>query len=616
MERGPRNNGEKFTQLTGVTVDPQAAKVADRQTGPIASNNKDDQIWRVWMEHYLNALCLGQDYQPVDAVVGQCESTNPKPSPLRSDEHPLLGDAHFGEGADDTYRYEDLLRLKRRWEEAAQATAGNFQCDIQLEFKESTVDGKKPLRRLLVDGPSVAAGTIKTDDVDDDVTLVATDRYQFVLAKQLHKMTQESGCCETEVTAIMEDMKNRYIMSLNRGAWRTIRRKVSEERDIANQMTPVNSNFDRAFADYDSDGWSSMSRNLPSNHPGHQKATNLWHSQLSVEGQPVFQAFRSGSIGARGIGDETQERMLSRAKALEVLKAMAVKQYREKGEPIFDLDVVSISLQTNTQGKMYGLKYIRDFDEGRDVWLQCQALQHFDGKEQYIRVGNDVICVKFNVMTFNTGVNAAATHMGEEQDKINEPSVRRLCRLFENWLQEDRPEAVKQIATQLMSHITDNWSFKKGAKDYLLPAAIANLANLMGNSVHFNCKSGKDRTSVMDVESKLMAVRILEYLNDNGAPDSIQEIYALDQQHADDAHRQLHKELFLNGGNLLLQELNVGVKGYKITPRRKIHPQSWQESLLEERISPFHGEALGLARAVTVKPEYSKKEVKKKTKKV
>ena len=87
---------------------------------------------------------------------------------------------------------------------------------------------------------------------------------------------------------------------------------------------------------------------------------------------------------------------------------------------------------------------------------------------------------------------------------------------------------------------------------YKAPARIAVLAHLLGGVPAWNCKSGKDRTSVMDVECKFIVTLVAM-----GKPVPEPGAQLTPEQVA------LHRELFLQAGNLELQEYNTGVAGYK-----------------------------------------------------
>jgi phosphatidylinositol-4,5-bisphosphate 4-phosphatase len=258
---------------------------------------------------------------------------------------------------------------------------------------------------------------------------------------------------------------------------------------------------------------------------------------------------------------------------------------------------------------------IKQFDEKTDVELQHDALMASNGKEEEFpgMEGLPPRTVRYNIIFFATGVNAAADFLGHNQDTINAAALAKLRKAYQEWCstmqrvqqttqdrQNQRDVSAKlTMAQALMATIEKKWQWTPGFKDYQLPATIANLAYLMGHTVQYNCKSGKDRTSVMDIESKFMAMRIQKWMAQSNQDPSIEptDVYSLES----DEDKANYRALLVEAGNLELQKLNTGAKGYKIIPK------PWAEHAVATRIGHVADLVLGLTRTVEVKKQYKEK---------
>jgi Enterobacterial virulence protein IpgD/Domain of unknown function (DUF4157) len=510
------------------------------------------------------------------------------------------------------HTYKDIYDLKSRWEDAAFAAACELLDPIDsaifLDLNWSRRKKSAWLNKNKSIEPWLKKGNVKNlqmDTKDEDekerIRKVVENKYQFELALEISRLSEN----KIAPHIVMNAIKDEYILSLNKEGWKTIQKeiKLNGGSRVINTMTPVNKYFDeQEFGKYGESGWASMARNLPA---GHIRATNLWHSQLSTsdKSKPIFEAFRSGSIAASGVGDPEQQQMFSEHKALEILRATAVHKLKserggESKENPLQVDVVSISLQTPTTNPL--------FAEKKDVDLQTAALALWNGKTDQVK-GSDgrFRFVKYNVTIFNTGVNAAAGVLGEgPQNEINKAAVDKFVEAYKTWettvkKQPQTPElkAKLEVVKTLMEDIGKNYESRMGVvANYKLPAKIANAAYLMGHIVQFNCKSGKDRTSVMDIESKFMAMRIHERLGKIAGGDSkeLGDVYKLKTA----ADKTNYRELLKQAGNFELQKLNTGAPGYKIMPKQ------WAEYKLSGRVGDAADLVLALTNIVEVEPIY------------
>ena len=91
----------------------------------------------------------------------------------------------------------------------------------------------------------------------------------------------------------------------------------------------------------------------------------------------------------------------------------------------------------------------------------------------------------------------------------------------------------------------------EGHDTYKLAARVTYLTHLIGGVPLYNCKSGKDRTGMLDAEIKLLAAQI-ERDGEVPAPGRLSY-----------TDRALFRTILLNTGNHEVQKTNVGVQGYK-----------------------------------------------------
>ena len=92
-----------------------------------------------------------------------------------------------------------------------------------------------------------------------------------------------------------------------------------------------------------------------------------------------------------------------------------------------------------------------------------------------------------------------------------------------------------------------------GHEAYKMASRIAVLTYLLGGVPAWNCKSGKDRTGMMDVECKFLAT--LAALGKD-IPEPGAQLNA--------EQKMLYRNLLLQSGNHEMQKYNTGIAGYKL----------------------------------------------------
>lgn len=112
------------------------------------------------------------------------------------------------------------------------------------------------------------------------------------------------------------------------------------------------------------------------------------------------------------------------------------------------------------------------------------------------------------------------------------------------------------------------------ANDYKIASRLAAYAFLAGCHVHFNCKSGKDRTGLMDIEVKrLIASMYGSYLKSGRMNrEVVVPRYAL----ANSSETRIYRTLLQESGNFQIQENNTGGRGFKVAHLVKVSPADKQ----------------------------------------
>jgi phosphatidylinositol-4,5-bisphosphate 4-phosphatase len=111
---------------------------------------------------------------------------------------------------------------------------------------------------------------------------------------------------------------------------------------------------------------------------------------------------------------------------------------------------------------------------------------------------------------------------------------------------------VRTLADQVKTIWNDESYKKEGNEAHKMTSRIAVLTHMTGNTIAFNCKSGKDRTGVLDVEAKFLAARI----DMHGTVPEINARLNVEEQ-------EMYRNFSFNSGNLEMQQYNTGLGGYK-----------------------------------------------------
>ncbi|EBA2135799.1 type III secretion system effector inositol phosphate phosphatase [Salmonella enterica] len=326
-------------------------------------------------------------------------------------------------------------------------------------------------------------------------------------------------------------------------------------------------------------------------------ANNLWMSTVSAhedgKDKTLFCGIRHGVLSPYDVKDPLLRQTGAENKAKEVLTAALfskpeLRTRALEGEAV-NLKLVSVGLLTasNVLGK-----------EGTMVEDQMRAWQSLTqpGKMIHLKIRNkdgelQTVKIKPEIAAFNVGVNELALKLGFGLKTSDSYNVEALHQLLGNdlrpeakpggwvgdWLAQypDNYKVVNILARQIKDIWKNNLHHKDGGEPYKLAQRLAMLANEIDAVPAWNCKSGKDRTGMMDSEIKRETIS-LHQTHTLNAPGSL----------PDRSGQEIFQKVLLNSGNLEIQKQNTGGAGNKVM--KNLSPEvlnlSYQKRVGDENI--------------------------------
>ncbi|OBQ51912.1 inositol phosphate phosphatase SopB [Halodesulfovibrio spirochaetisodalis] len=395
------------------------------------------------------------------------------------------------------------------------------------------------------------------------------------LPKQLYSRLE--GMLSLEPGKLRDAWRDSYIrLSSNLQQWKPIERELTLGGQLfTSKLTPVNAHFDEFFGedgkDYGETGLSSMTPRLSLNTrvEGFEnlRTTNLWKTELfdgdANDSKPAFRAFRSGAIAGKFIDEAPSEAAKSKrfevakANAREVIEAALMQHVSDNPDDEYAIvNIISINLMSavnesgmiETQEKAFAEAASEVNAEGK---LRAQSdkdsPEHLD------------FLPKVNVFTMRSGVNNIGG-LQKSQAAVNKAQIERLRPIVERKLKALK-NTVSDVRYQQIVNLWDKIpSMLDETNSYKLASRLAVLGGMLGMTIHFNCKSGKDRTGMMDAECKFFKYQLdlAEKRGDVTIPK-----YTLDKI---DPRRADLLALVFESGILDVAKMNTLVKSLKIAP--------------------------------------------------
>ncbi len=407
-----------------------------------------------------------------------------------------------------------------------------------------------------------------------------------------------------------KELKNASLTLLEKKGWDSLSSKITTEKEqiYENKIIPENrfsfdlknrgvvSLFENQLGD--GTGISCYNNNKETNH-----AANLWITTLSLEtGNPLFSGIRHASLSSPNLSDPAEREAAALNKAKEVLLSAIYLKHKDvitsqlnNGRKItmpLETKLCSVSLLSLMELRFGPLKET----EKTQFKDQMNAFKKLAASLKEINIGGEKIPVSIGFLQFNTGVNNIAMNQGmgmiyhhshwHEADKVNKESLKILLgeafikdkKIIEKnvaqaegkvggWVKEyliklgQGNEVKKQEIILLAKEISHIFNTKQHHSEkegrYELGKRIAYLSYLIDTVPAFNCKSGKDRTGLMDAEIKALATKLNE-------KNTLFNKAATDLGLTTDVDKERRQRFYVDPLNYEIQRLNSGASGNKV----------------------------------------------------
>ena len=245
----------------------------------------------------------------------------------------------------------------------------------------------------------------------------------------------------------------------------------------------------------------------------------------------------------------------------------ALPQADAGGTVTVDLPMTSVALLTPDKTR-HKLMRGSAKDERAMLRGQTAAWEAVEQTGVEFQYKGQTIKIQPKILKFNFGVNEGAVNIyswlapelaggWDRSDKMNAIAFEKLEKAARSFISGNRGDRnTRNAALTLLEQCKAALGAKHERKDshdaYKVAARIAVLAQLIGNVPCWNCKSGKDRTSEMDVECKFLSALIAR-----GDPIPPPGAKLTAEQ------KGLFRTIALNGGNFEVQKLNAGIAGFR-----------------------------------------------------
>jgi phosphatidylinositol-4,5-bisphosphate 4-phosphatase len=306
-----------------------------------------------------------------------------------------------------------------------------------------------------------------------------------------------------------------------------------------------------------------------------EHATNLWTSEVNAirphgQVQPLFKGVRHGTLSPYGLKNAKARLEGAKNRAREVVTAALMLRpdilNAALNNDSVPLHLTSTSLLTAVNLGSWTEKNM--LNDQIDAWRSLSSapldlqVRNAQGQLQTIKVD-------LKVAAFNFGVNEMALKLGlgnHYSDQFNAEGLRQLLGPDMDpesepggWVghylknKPDNADKVRQLARQIRLIWQHQSHHQDEGEPYKAAQRIAMLTWEIGAVPCWNCKSGKDRTGMLDAELKREVIS--QHLGDvpttPGAP-------LLPEQ------QSVLQTVLMEGGNMEVQAQNTGVGGNKV----------------------------------------------------
>lgn len=382
--------------------------------------------------------------------------------------------------------------------------------------------------------------------------------------------------------------------------WGTKRFDVGDTTSV---ITPANAAASGKFRNcvMDARGYTGIS--CQSNATREDAAANNQMTALLYDGAPIFSGVRH-AIVATEIDDIVQKNQANDAKAKDLLRSAILQKLMTKGIPSDGklltsdgkllIHLVSISLVTPDDVRPYisSESETHHYHEREMLQEQTAALQRLkrlslQDKEALLSefqtsegqpVFDAGVSLEIDVHLFNFGVNEGELGGRDNQRRMNAAAMDTFLILVRQLSFDSPKDGVVEALRFEIERLFQNYqalglTSGKQPQPYAMPVMIAALAQLVDASLLFNCKSGKDRTSLFDVKVKIF----MRYLETRGESESLLYFDRLESAYAAAAagldttetswlreQQRFNRTMLFNAGNREVQEENTTAWVYKL----------------------------------------------------
>jgi len=313
---------------------------------------------------------------------------------------------------------------------------------------------------------------------------------------------------------------------------------------------------------------------------GAPRLANGWVTTLAnPEGEVIFDAIRSASLVHYGIKDPKARHDATDAAALELLRAATVLEVERRskrtsgedraGEPL-RVRLASFELQTRPESDRDDAVAKKFAIERNTVDEEYQALKRLEGIKT-VMIDSALKQVAVELVSFNYPVHEKSYQErlgfgGETGERTAESTERLLdeARLVVKDGESGYAPSTREKLDILVEEVTEMLSgdIAEITDDpYRFNSRLMNIASLLGYVVHVNCRSGKDRTGIVDAEAKSVA-EALDVAVTNG-----NRSLAFNYQRPLNADEQATVYHYaVRSGTVDVQRFNTGVAGSKMKP--------------------------------------------------
>ena len=412
-------------------------------------------------------------------------------------------------------------------------------------------------------------------------------------------------------------------LHLNKDIWPKIKTEIKSPTGQCyfNELTP--SSQMKAGADKtplfnyhnNFNGIATRSNTLANSH-----AVNLWSTQLLDQNkQTIFEGIRHGVLASSDIEYSKERESMQEEKVRELFTSAVFLKYKNEIEnyieqkkidpetpiPKFDLKMTSTSLMTLKNMKIGSIINEREKTLNFD---QIEALNKGTQNIEQIEISGCSFPVNIEVCSFSCPVNELSigrfslvnrtgweltndinkvgfrTLFGDKENNVNGWVSDKITELKnkegktpdEIWKNEILIKQITTLSNEIQDISQNKTDMKKDDDLFKSSRRIVALTHLIGAVPAFNCKSGKDRTAVLDNEVKALLANFHQQKEANNVAEPTTKV--------EDLYLQ---PFYTDPANYRIQQLNTGLIGNKCSNYQNPY---FRSILTKEQFALFKGE--------------------------